>query len=49
MVKGLFAGDGDDEFAGAAIVAELAEIDALPGAEILPAVGDRDCQRWPNQ
>lgn len=37
--------DGEDEGAGAAVVAELAEVDALPGAEVRTAVGNGDCER----
>ena len=38
----LLTGDGDDYLAGASVVAELAEVDALPCAEIKTAVGYRD-------
>ena len=41
----LVAGDGDNYFAGAAIVAEFAEVNALPGAEIQAPVGDGDSDR----
>ena len=40
----LFAGDGDDDFAGAAVVAELAEVDALPSAEVQMAAAYWDGQ-----
>lgn len=45
----LFAGDGDDQFAGGAVVAELAEVDALPDAEVQWAVGDGDGKGGTNQ
>ena len=41
----LVAGDGDNYFAGAAIVAEFAEVNALPGAKIQAPVGDGDSER----
>ena len=41
----LVSGDGDNYFAGAAIVAEFAEVNALPGAEIKAAIGDGDSER----
>lgn len=36
--------EGGDEAAAAGVVAELAEIDALPDAEVETAVRDRECQ-----
>ena len=41
----LVAGDSDNYFAGAAIVAEFAEVNALPGAKIQAAIGDGDSMR----
>ena len=41
----LVTGDGDNYFAGAAIVAEFAEVNALPSAEIQAAIGDGDSER----
>ena len=40
----LLADDCGDESTRATVVAELAEIDSLPDAEVEPTVGDGECQ-----
>lgn len=40
--RGLFPVEGDNQRAAAAMVAVLAQVDTLPGADVQASVGDRD-------